>query len=311
MAVGESSHQRMSAHARWDLPADPRRSHRQHSLCARNGFSLPPFVCVPPCWVLPACARFHVVQADLTASTPLHTRGGISSPALVYVITVISPYQYLSVKSAVIRLPPGDAPAVALVNTTDQHGQNLLSHLNIWLWTIFAENLDCTCFVSHIFSLPHLFMPGFTIFFIPGFATATQGPVQACCRPVFTPPVDHVCHSGSSQTAYYVVTAGWTPGIYTNTQAADTMTNGFSGYVHFKVATKDDAIRAWKNYCKPNHGVLCDKAPPHFLGIKYNEKIFASREDAIEHTDLLGLHSIHLFRSLDKEEVEEFVGLRF
>lgn len=92
---------------------------------------------------------------------------------------------------------------------------------------------------------------------------------------------------------------------------------------------KELAVRAWRNHCMLNHGVVCDQALAYVWGIKYQELLFASRlvlffntyqfyihylemfcsDDALRHTDLLGLYTIHLFGSTERAEVEEFVGL--
>jgi hypothetical protein len=67
------------------------------------------------------------------------------------------------------------------------------------------------------------------------------------------------------------------PSLFLLSQAADAMINGYSGYIRFRVATKEAALIAWSNHCERNHSAICDQAPPLFWGIKYHEQLFNSR----------------------------------
>ncbi|KAF8128841.1 hypothetical protein K438DRAFT_1789327 [Mycena galopus ATCC 62051] len=132
------------------------------------------------------------------------------------------------------------------------------------------------------------------------------------CLPVFKPAVDHARHSGGSKTTYYVVPQGWEPAIYTNAAAADDAINGYSGFIRIGRATKDEALRTWAAYCLHSHPKPCPQAIPTFWGIKGIKTVFHGRVrvDAIDFAETHEMLTIHLFGSIEENEVKDFVGIR-
>ncbi|KAJ6456642.1 hypothetical protein C8R47DRAFT_1165261, partial [Mycena vitilis] len=138
------------------------------------------------------------------------------------------------------------------------------------------------------------------------FEQQTQAPT---CQPLFVPEVDHDRHSNGAHTQYYVVNAGFVPNIYTDSMAADNQIRGFTNYERKAFTTKADALRCWEDFCRRNHGTPCPNAVRTFWGIKGIRAIYQSRAAALEVADAMGLMSINLFGSQDKEDVAGFVGL--
>ncbi|KAJ6455125.1 hypothetical protein C8R47DRAFT_1082860 [Mycena vitilis] len=129
------------------------------------------------------------------------------------------------------------------------------------------------------------------------------------CQPLFIPNVDHDHHSKGVQTQYYVVNASLVPNIYTDVMAADNQIRGSTNYECKAFATKADALHCWEDFCRRNHGTPCPNAVRTFWGIKGIHAIYQSRAAALEVAGAMGLMSINLFGSHDKEDVAGFGGL--